>query len=168
LTVGGDGGYSTTEARSMTNNHAWALVPSLPEEARVLLAAAELVASEQAWEAAQVLVTQRLHRDALSRAYFGLWHAVRALLLREGYDARGPNEVLEILSLRFAGPGELPSEAPAVLARAQRYGELCDFGVGWVVTPERVLAELEIYEEHRSGLLAMLARRGIVLPPSRD
>jgi len=152
----------------MNENRMCALVPSLPEEARVLLATRDLEASEQAWEAAQVLVTQGLHRDALSRAYFGLWHAVRALLLREGYDARGPDEVLEVLSLRFAGPGELPAEAPAVLARAQRYRELCDFAVGWVVTPERVLAELEVYEEHRTGLLAMLARRGITLPVSRD
>jgi len=152
----------------MTDNRPCALVASLPEDVRVLLATRELEASEQAWEAAQVLVTQRLHRDALARAYFGLLHAVRALVLREGYDVRGPNDVLEVLSLRFAGPGELPAEAPAVLARAQRYRELCDFGVGWVVTPERVLAELEVYEEHRSGLLAMLARRGITLRVSRD
>lgn len=135
--------------------------PTLLDEERVLLAKQELLASEQAWEAADVLMTQRLHREALCRASFGLFHAVRALLFREGYDTRGPNAVLEVLSLRFAGPGELPSEAPAVLARAMRYRELCDFGVGWVVTPERVVAELEVYEEHRTGLLAMLARRGI-------
>ena len=46
-------------------------------------------------------------------------------------------------------------------------GELSDFGVGWVVSPERVVAELEVYEEHRTGLLAMLAQRGITVP-SRD
>jgi len=137
------------------------LSPSLLDEERVLLAKQELLASEQAWEAADVLMTQRLHREALCRASFGLFHAVRALLFREGYDSRGPNTVLEVLSLRFAEPGELPPEAPAVLARAMRYRELCDFGVGWVVTPERVVAEIEVYEEHRTGLLAMLARRGI-------
>jgi uncharacterized protein (UPF0332 family) len=138
--------------------------PSLPEEERRLLAQKELFASQQAWDAAEVLVAQRLYRDALSRAYFGLFHAVRALLMREGYDVRGPRLTLEVLSLRFADVGELPPEAPAVLARAQRYRELCDFGVGWVVTPERVLAEIEVYEEHRSGLLSMLAARGVKLP----
>ena len=106
-------------------------------------------------------MSQQLHRDALSRGYFALFHAARALLLREGYNVRGPNEVLEILGLRLAGVGEMPPEAPAVLARGQRYRELCDWGVGWVVTPERVMAELEVYEEHWTGLLAMLAARGL-------
>ena len=135
--------------------------PSLNEEERRLLAARELEASEQAWTAAEVLVSQRLHRDALSRAFMGLFHAARGLLFAEGYNVRSPAMVIEVLSLRLAGTGEMPPEAPAVLARGQRYHELCDFGVGWVVTPERVLAELEVYEEHRSGLLAMLAARGV-------
>lgn len=135
--------------------------PSLGEEEQLTLAARDLESSHQSWDAAEVLVHQRLYRDALTRAYFGLFYAARALLLREGYDVRGPNAVLEVLSLRLAGPGEMPPEAPAVLARGQRYRELCDWGVGWVVTPERVLAEIEVYEEHRSGLLAMLAARGV-------
>ena len=137
------------------------LMPTLAEEERLLLAREELAASQQSWDAAEVLVSQRLYRDALSRAYFGLFHAARGLLFREGYDARGPNTVVEVLSLRFAAAQELPPELPAVLARGQRYRELCDFGVGFVVSPERVLAELEVYEEHRSGLLAMLAARGV-------
>lgn len=137
------------------------LSPSLSEEERLLLARKELEASREAWDAAEVLVSQRLHRDALCRAYFGLFHAARGLLFREGYNVRGPNGVVEVLSLRFAGEKEMPPEAPAVLARGQRYRELCDFGVGFVVTPERVLAEIEVYEEHRSGLCAMLAARGV-------
>ena len=35
-------------------------------------------------------------------------------------------------------------------------------------SPERVLAEIEVYEEHRTGLLAMLARRGVTAPTERD
>ncbi len=140
------------------------LSPTLNDEERMLLAAKDLEASHQSWDAAEVLVHQRLHRDALSRAYFGLFYAVRAVLVREGYNVRDPSTVLEVLSLRFAGVGELPPEAPAVLARAQRYRELCDFSVGWVVTPERVLAEIEVYEEHRTGLLSMLAARGVKRP----
>lgn len=139
--------------------------PSLTKEERLLLAGKDLAASQQSWDAAEVMVTQRLYRDALSRAYFGLFYAARALLLSEGYNVRGPNTVLEVLSLRFAGVGEMPPEAPAVLARGQRYRELCDFSVGWVVTPERVLAEIEVYEEHRSGLLVMLAARGVKFQP---
>jgi uncharacterized protein (UPF0332 family) len=137
------------------------LQPTLLEPDRLLLATRELAASDESWEAADVLVTQRLYGDALTRAHMGLFHAARAFVFREGYDARGPNTVIEVLSLRFAGVGELPPEAPAVLARGQRYCELADYGVGWVVTAERVLAEIEVYEEHRSGLLAMLAARGV-------
>jgi uncharacterized protein (UPF0332 family) len=140
------------------------LTPSLNEEERLLLAKKELVASHEAWEAAEVLVSQRLHREALARAYFGLFHAARALVLREGYDARGPNAVVETIGLRFADVGEMPPELPAVLARGQRYRELCDYGVGWGVSPERVVAELEVYEEHRTGLLSMLAARGVKRP----
>ena len=140
------------------------LQPLLLDEDRLLLAANELEASEHAWDAAAVLVTQRLHREALTRASLGLFHAARAFVFRAGYDARGPEAVLEVLSLRFAGVGQMPPELPAVLARAQRYAELCDYGVGWVVTAERVLAEIEVYEEHRTGLLAMLAARGVKPP----
>ncbi len=138
-----------------------ALSPTLSDEESQLLAQKDADASAQAWDAAEMLVHQRLYRDALSRAYFGLFYAARAVLLREGYNVRGPNQVLEVLSLRFASVGEMPPEGPAVLARGQRYRELCDFSVGWVVTPERVLAEIEVYEEHRMGLLAVLASKGI-------
>jgi uncharacterized protein (UPF0332 family) len=141
-----------------------AFTATLPEEERLVLAQRELEASQQSWDAGEVLVTQRLYRDALSRAYYGLFHAARGLLLREGYNVRTPDAVLEVLSVRFAGVGEMPPEAPAVLARGQKYAELCDTGVGWIVTPERVLAEIEVYEEHRGGLLAMLAARGVTLP----
>ena len=103
-----------------------ALSPVLDREERTLLANKELEASHDSWEAADVLVAQRLFRDALTRAYFGLFHAARALLFCEGYNTRGPNAVVEVLSLRFAGPGEMPPEAPAVLARGQRYRELAD------------------------------------------
>jgi len=144
------------------------LTRTLLDEERTLLATRELEASNESWEASEVLMTQRLYRDALCRAYFGLWHAARALVLCEGFDARGPNSVLDVLSLRLAGLGEMPPEAPAVLARAQRYRELCDFGIGWVVTPERVVAELEVYEEHRTGLLAMLAQRGVSTKSNRS
>ncbi len=137
------------------------LTPTLTDEESLLLAYRELAASREAWEAAEVLVSQRMYRSALGRAYFGLFHAARGLLLRDGYDLRGPNRVMEVLSIRYCGAGEMPPEAPAVLARAQRYRELCDFSVGWVVTPERVVAEIEVYEEHRTGLLAMLASRGV-------
>ena len=144
------------------------LTPTLNDEERLLLAEKELEASHQAWDAAEVLVSQNLHRDALSRGYFALFHAARALLFSEGYDVRGPNAVLEVLSLRLASAGEMPPEAPAVLARGQRYRELCDWGVGWTVTPERVLAELEVYEEHWTGILAMLAARGAKRASSPD
>jgi uncharacterized protein (UPF0332 family) len=147
-------------AGAPSRSSSW-LTRSLSDEERLLLAGREADASRDSWEAAEVLVSQRLYRDALSRAFFGLFHAARGLLLREGYDAREPSRVLETLSIRFAGAGEMPQEAPAVLARGPRYQELCDLGVGWVVTPERVLAEIEVYEEHRTGLLAMLAARGV-------
>jgi uncharacterized protein (UPF0332 family) len=149
---------STPETKAPVSTH---LTPTLNDEERMLLAARELEASHEAWEAADVLVTQHLHRDALTRAYFGLFHAARGLLLREGYNVRDPEAVIEVLSMRFAGLDQMPPEAPAVLARGQRYQELSDYGVGWVVTPQRVLAEIEVYEEHRTGLLAMLAARGV-------
>jgi len=137
--------------------------PTLAEAEATLLAQSELHVSAQAWDAAEVLVSQRLHRDALGRAASSLFHIVRALLLRAGYQTRSASEVLDVLCVRFAGAGELPPELAAVLARALRYGELCETGLGWVVTPERVVAELEVYEEHRSGLLAVLAQRGVKL-----
>ncbi len=157
---------ATSKASHPETHSSTALTPTLLPEERRLLAGKDREASQQSWDAAEVLVHQRLYRDALTRAYFGMFYAARGLLLAEGYNARGPNAVVEVLSLRFAATGEMPPEAPAVLARGQRYRELCDWAVGWVVTPERVLAEIEVYEEHRSGLLAMLAARGIGQAPS--
>jgi uncharacterized protein (UPF0332 family) len=99
------------------------LTPTLLEEERLLLARKELEASEQAWDAAEVLVQQQLHREALTRAFFGLFHAARALVLREGYDARSADAVIEVLSLRFADTGEMPPELPAIVVRGKSYAE---------------------------------------------
>ncbi len=97
----------------------------------------EVSRGEQALRAADALIQLGLFSDAISRAYYGAFHYLRALLLTRGIQPKSHAGVISQVSLEFIRPGHLPSKHNRLLGGLQRARELADYDAvlkqqGWL------------------------------------
>ncbi len=90
-----------------------------PENARAA-AEAELRRAEETLRAADVLLREGLTGDAVGRAYYGAFHAVRALLASLGLESRSHRGALHLFNLHFVRTGKVEARHLAALARSAR------------------------------------------------
>ncbi len=87
----------------------------------------ELARADAALRAAEALLAAGLHADAVSRAYYGAYHYLRALLHTRALEPRSHAGALRLLNVEFIRRGTLPSSVNRVLAGLQRSRELADY-----------------------------------------
>lgn len=113
--------------------------PSRAEEVQ-----AELLRAEQSLQAAQSLLDDDFLADALSRAYYAILHAARAVLLAEGVTVSSHRAVRRLFSLHLVKPGKLENRFAKILAEEQDDRFLADYDA-WF-HPERERAEKRVGE----------------------
>ena len=89
---------------------------------------AHLRRAEDALAVANLALPKGLHRDAISRAYYAMYHAAKALLVSAGVDTRTHKGLIAKTRELFAdqlGPDLVPA-----LARLQAMRESSDYEVG--------------------------------------
>lgn len=82
---------------------------------------------DEALRAADMLLASGLLRDAVSRAYYGVLHHVRALLHSRGLDAKTHAGAFQLLHREFVKPGRITAVPGWQLAGLQRSRELADY-----------------------------------------
>lgn len=86
-------------------------------------------------------------RIALTRAYYAVFHAMRALLYVEGHEPRSHEGVIHLFNLNVVKPGRVPRDTSARIARLQKYREEADYSVAFVVDPKVAADETKSAEE---------------------
>ena len=117
----------------------------------------------RAWEAriaATTLQTARLHRDAVSRAYYAALHWVRALLLARGLERRSHTGAFNLLHRDFIQKGLLPSLSGWQLAGLQRSREMADYDSAANFTADEVATLLTIVDNLANDATAILQAEG--------
>ena len=112
-----------------------------PEEIRQNIQL-EMDAGNEALEAARSLVKQALYRSAMSRAYYGLFHHIKALLYTRGLEPKSHEGLEHLFGLHFVKAGKVDVKSPKLLARLQKYRERSDYGLVTFFTKEDVEQEL--------------------------
>ncbi len=74
----------------------------------------ELALAEETLEAARVLARADLHRHAVGRAYYAIFHAACALLASIGRTARTHDGVRALVNEHFVKPGALDAASARV------------------------------------------------------
>ncbi len=113
----------------------------------------ELARSREAKASAELLFEHGQIRDAVSRLYYSVFYAVRALLLTRGLQPRSHEGVLNLFSLHFVRSGPLESSDAHTFSRLQKYRQEADYAPTYVFTPadyqgfgreaEQLLSEIE-------------------------
>ena len=99
----------------------------MTDENRKRNIADEIARAQQAFQAARALIGLGLYADSVSRAYYGAFHCLRALLLSRGVEAKTHAGAIHLFNTEFIRAGLFPSSHNRLLAGIQRSRELADY-----------------------------------------
>lgn len=116
-------------------------------ENRCLNLRLELEQARRCLTASRLLLTNRLYADAVSRAYYAMLHAARALLLTEGLEARSHRGVGTLLHQHFIHSQRFPAELGRELSRCQDDREAADYDRFAVFEPDMGKRSVQLAEE---------------------
>lgn len=116
--------------------------------------------AQRAFKAAQILLDKDLPDESIARAYYAAFHAVKALLLTEGLEARSHQGVGSLFSLHFVRAGKIDSHYSRVLSRAQKEREEADYLSSYVFTEEDATQRLSEVKQFLSVVEKLLQQSG--------
>jgi uncharacterized protein len=116
------------------------------DDNRLTNAQSEIAIARDAARVARAALELGIARDALSRAYYAVFHAVRALLLLDGLEPKTHQGVIRLFSDQWIKTGRIASSQMLVLTRLQSYRLASDYSYSFDVRPDDVEAELDAAE----------------------
>lgn len=120
----------------------------MTEENRATNIALERERWEAAMRAARLLHEGGEYADAVSRAYYAMLHAARAVLLTKGLETKTHHGVSHQLNLHFVRAGTFPPTEARLLTRLQGEREAADYDRTAVFTADSssgALREAEVF-----------------------
>ena len=112
-------------------------------EGRRDAAAAELELADEELRVTGHLLELGHPRIALVRAYFAVFHAVRARLYAEGLEPRSHGGVQHLWNVHFVKTGAYDAATSRLLARLQKFREEADYARAFVVDEAGAREEIE-------------------------
>lgn len=101
---------------------------------------AEIARAETCLAEAHALHSAGLPYGAVSRAYYAVFHAARALVFSIGLEAKGHRAVVSLVGEHFVRTGILPPAIGRVVSRMQRDREDADYEPAAVFTSDEAAA----------------------------
>ncbi len=99
----------------------------MTNENRLANVALEWKRADLALQEVDLLIGGGLWEAVVSRAYYGMFHAARALAFSEGLEARTHAGLIHLLSVNLVQPGRFPAEQIRLLNQTQRLREDADY-----------------------------------------
>ena len=110
----------------------------MTEASRAEEVRAELRRADKSLQAARSLLQDNFLEDSLSRAYYAILHAARALLLTEGVTVSSHRSVRRLFGFHLIKPGKLSVRFAKILAEEQDDRFLADYDAWFHPERERV------------------------------
>ena len=105
-------------------------------------AEAEIASAHEALRAAEALLSLALLRDAMSRAYYAVFHAARALLLLEGLEATTHAGVLRFVATDLVRTGKLDPRVNLLLTKLHAYRQASDYAYAFDIAASDAAEEI--------------------------
>ena len=112
-------------------------------ENRLENARREISAALDALRVAEAALGLGILRDAMSRAYYAVFHAARALVLLEGHEAKTHAGLLRLLNEHVIRAGKLERRYNLVVVRLQAYRLASDYAYGFELAEEDARVEID-------------------------
>jgi hypothetical protein len=112
-------------------------------ENRTANARAEIAAARDALRVAQAALAIDIRRDAMSRAYYAVFHATRALLLLEGIEPKTHAGVGRMLGEQLVRAGKIEVKDGLLFTRLQAYRQASDYAYAFAIDLADAEREIE-------------------------
>lgn len=106
-----------------------------------------LETAEQKIEAAYYLLKGGYYKDAISRAYYSMYHAAQALLESEDIEAKTHTGLIRTIGKEFVKPNRIQKSLGKALSMAEEDRESADYGVDVDFTEEEAKERIEDAEK---------------------
>ena len=98
-------------------------------------------------EAAKLLKEKKFYKDSISRSYYAIFTAARALLALEKKDSAKHSGIISLFNRHFVKTELIDKHFSKILAKAKIYRERGDYGDFSIVSTEEVIEQIENAEE---------------------
>lgn len=95
---------------------------------------------------AEILLNSKQYKDSVSRAYYAMFSAARALLATKGYDSAKHSGIIALFNQYFVKEGVVSSDMGRLLAEVKDVRERGDYADFIEVTEEEAKGYLDIAE----------------------
>jgi uncharacterized protein (UPF0332 family) len=113
------------------------------EEGKTNAAADDSAIAAEEIRAAEKLLATGFPRIALTRAYFAVFHAVRARVYAEGLEPRTHSGTLHLFNVHFVKTGTYEAATSRLVARLQKFREEADYSRSFVIDDSGAREEIE-------------------------
>lgn len=121
---------------------------------------AELLRAKKSFDAARSLLANDFLEDAISRAYYSILHAARAVLLAEGVSVSSHRAVRRLFGRHLIKPGKLAIRLAKILAEEQDDRFLADYDAWFHVEHERAEKRVSEAGEFLAVITTFLKSQG--------
>jgi len=106
-----------------------------------------LESAREKLSAAGDLLEKRHYKDSVSRSYYAIFTAARALLATKRLDSSKHSGVIALFNQHFVKTGAVPKVASKWLERAKLYREQADYGDFYIVSAQEAEAQVQSARE---------------------
>ncbi len=118
--------------------------------------------AEETISSAQLCVDNRFYKDAINRAYYAAFYAVKAVLAISDVDFKRHKDVVAYFNQHYVATDMLSREAGRKLARLQRKRETSDYDDFYVASAAEAQEQLDSARSIVSEIKDYLQRQEII------
>lgn len=130
------------------------------DESIKALVSYRLESAREKLSAAEDLLEKRHYKDSVSRSYYAIFTAARALLATQRLDSSKHSGVIALFNQHFVKSGEVRKDASKWLERAKLYREQADYGDFYVVSLNEAEAQIQSAREFIGEIETAIGNRG--------
>ncbi len=118
--------------------------------------------AEERLKAARHLYEQAYYEDSISRSYYAIFFATKALLLTKDIDPRTHSGVKSQFTLHFVKTRGIKPEFGNILKDAKEIREMGDYDEFYIASPEEARLQLENAERFLQRVKEILQEKGFL------
>ena len=103
--------------------------------------------SQEKLESAKILFEKEKYKDSISRSYYAMFAAARAILATKDLDSAKHSGIISLFNQNFVKIGIVKKEMGRLLAEAKDIREESDYGDFVIVSKEEAKEQIKIAED---------------------
>ncbi|MBI5750060.1 MAG: HEPN domain-containing protein [Nitrospinae bacterium] len=121
----------------------------------------EISRGQKSLKSAKKLFEEGLLEDAISRSYYAVLHAAKAVLLSENVTVSSHEAVKRLFGMHLIKIGKIELKYSKILSEEQDERYLADYDVAFSPEPDRVEERIKAAEDFCDAMIGYLKKSGI-------